>query len=302
MSVCAKHKFASMAPKNVKRSSGQLKDASRKAKAKPTPRNRYQPRKTLPDDGKPLWYNHQTSACARVEHPDWPKHFLDLFGAEEWAALRQAYKGRLTINVFSDHCGMTTEMFAGRQIRDYLREQYEVDVVFRLYIACDNCPKAKEVTIANHQPVHFTSDVYHRDLRCCTYECDLCEKTHDLPSNGIDIYMSGFPCTPFSSRGTRTGFDHKDGNQYMQTCKTIQCLRPVFFGIENVCAKKKADHDTSELACIIAHMEKELPDYIILSLDGLDPRQGGYPTSKSRFFAVGGRRDQIQVVVFLSVA
>ena len=255
-------------------------------------KSKYTPKRVEPDTG-PTWYMKNIDAVKNLEHPQWAVHFLSLFGETVWGALKQLFNGKLTINVWSDHCGMTTEMFASKHLRSYLYATYGVDVIFRLYGACDKCTKAKELTMINHSPDHFTSDIYHRNLQAGTYDCDKCQSTHALPSDGIHMYLSGFPCTPWSSRGTRTGFEHADGKQYLQTCDTISWMNPVFFCIEHV-LPQNSHSDRTEYAEMIRHMGAKLPNFNILSLAGIDPRHSGYPASKPRFLAVGGRTDQIQ--------
>ena len=50
----------------------------------------------------------------------------------------------------------------------------------------------------------------------------------------IDLYISGFPCQPFSIAGSRKGFNDKRGNVFWSCLDVIKTKEPTYFVLENV--------------------------------------------------------------------
>jgi DNA-cytosine methyltransferase len=58
--------------------------------------------------------------------------------------------------------------------------------------------------------------------------------TASIKTGAVDVYVAGFPCNPWSSRGSRSGFDHDDASLFFECAKAIQAIRPKAFILENV--------------------------------------------------------------------
>jgi hypothetical protein len=94
--------------------------------------------------------------------PDWCSHFVDVFSP---ALARVCDKlGETCINVWSDHCGMTVEMFSLGDISRVLSEKLGSKITFKLHCACDNDSKAEKFTMMNHKPLHFSPDIFQRSF------------------------------------------------------------------------------------------------------------------------------------------
>ena len=52
---------------------------------------------------------------------------------------------------------------------------------------------------------------------------------HSLPSSGIDLYVAGFPCTPWTRRGSRQGWDSPDIKPFKIGFKTIRRIQPALW-------------------------------------------------------------------------
>ena len=50
----------------------------------------------------------------------------------------------------------------------------------------------------------------------------------------MDILTGGFPCQPFSSRGTQGGFDDERGQLYREIVRVLKGSSPKSFILENV--------------------------------------------------------------------
>ena len=73
----------------------------------------------------------------------------------------------------------------------------------------------------------------HRAAFGSCLQADVCEMALDeIPSH--DVLVAGFPCQPFSSSGTRTGFKHNSGNVFEALMRIIRSRKPRFVMLENV--------------------------------------------------------------------
>ena len=61
---------------------------------------------------------------------------------------------------------------------------------------------------------------------------DLCAQT-DLPAD-VDVLTAGFPCQPFSERGTQQGFRDERGHLYREIVRVLRASHPKSFIFENV--------------------------------------------------------------------
>ena len=86
--------------------------------------------------------------------------------------------------------------------------------------SCDNDPDAEAFIRATNPPRVFFSDMLKRDLRA-------------IPD--IDIYVCGFPCTPFSSlRGHATKLlKEPAAKPYFATLDMLRAKRPCLAILEN---------------------------------------------------------------------
>lgn len=157
----------------------------------------------------------------------------------------------------------------------------KLGVRFTYAFASEIDEKARKTLLANlersrSQPKHFYNDMTLRD-----------ENT--LPK--IDLYVSGFPCQPFSISGSRKGFDHTSGKLFFSCIRTIRKTQPSYFVLENV--KGLYLHDSGKTWKIIeAELEKLSVEcgYVIKHalLNTLDY---GIPQNRERIYIVGSLND-----------
>ena len=73
----------------------------------------------------------------------------------------------------------------------------------------------------------------HRDIHGDCLTLDVCDiNPTELPSH--DVLISGFPCQPFSTSGSQTGFHHPSGNVFDAISRILEENMPSFVILENV--------------------------------------------------------------------
>ena len=135
-------------------------------------------------------------------HPQWEMHFLGLLAD---AFRFQDLHGPMVLNVWSDCACMGTEMFTGRRLSEVIKEQYGATIEFRLFCFSEIDPKSFEFVCKNHNPRHGCKDVLARNFQTGEFTCSICDAKEKMPTQGIDIYIAGFPCSLFSKKGLRLG-------------------------------------------------------------------------------------------------
>ena len=116
-------------------------------------------------------------------------------------------------------------------------------------------------------------DITKRDLR-------------DVP--GIDVYICGFPCQPFSKCGKRGGFEDPRGNVFFACVELIRRKKPRYFVLENV--PGILSHARGETWAVIeehlAALERECGYRVEWRL--LNSRlHAGVPQNRPRIYIVG---------------
>ena len=139
-----------------------------------------------------------------ADHPDWAAHVVSILGPF-LRSLPQLCTPCLRLHVWADCVGLCSEMCAGREVEQSLRRLLGVDVKFILHGACDECPHSKKFVMQNYAPTHWSDDVCDRDWETGAYTDTAADPAvcRQLPDTGIDIYVAGWPCGPFSHRGVR---------------------------------------------------------------------------------------------------
>jgi site-specific DNA-cytosine methylase len=234
--------------------------------------------------------------------PTWPRHFLGAVAEAFHAYAAQRGGGDIVVNVWSDCAGLSTELLAGRDISATAAELFGMRLQFHQYGACDNSDHSKEFIIANHCPKRFSQDIFARDFASGRYQCSVTGTAQELPKRGLDVYCAGFPCTPWSTRGNRLGWDDKNSKHAFQCVKTIAYTLPAIYILENVVSMQHARSDDSGGAAVDitdfndlqAFLAKNLPLHQHMVITNLNPLHAGYPVQRNRFYIVGVRKDQFE--------
>ena len=103
-------------------------------------------------------------------------------------------------------------MFALRELTIQLHALVGVIGKRTLYCTCDMDKMSQIFSVLNHGPRHVSSQTRHRNIEAGQYYCEEHNANHDLPRAGVDLYVGTYPCSPWSRRGKRTGFDHPDSD------------------------------------------------------------------------------------------
>ncbi len=104
----------------------------------------------------------------------------------------------------------------------------------------------------------------------------------DVP--GIDLYVCGFPCQPFSAAGRKNGFAHESGNVFWSCFEVIKTKKPKYFILENV--KGLLSNDKGKTWKTVRGALNELDDYTV-EWKILNTKDYGIPQNRERLFIVG---------------
>jgi DNA (cytosine-5)-methyltransferase 1 len=104
----------------------------------------------------------------------------------------------------------------------------------------------------------------------------------------IDLYVCGFPCTPWSSIGKRDGFDHKSGNVFWSCLDVIRTKQPKYFLLENV--KGLLSHNKGKTWDIIwFELTKLAESGYHVNWKILNTRDYGIPHNRERLYILGSK-------------
>eukprot|EP00974_Lingulodinium_polyedra_P105404 10206164-Lingulodinium_polyedra.AAC.1 len=66
----------------------------------------------------------------------------------------------------------------------------------------------------------------HLNFQIGQVHCNKHDDNHDMPRNGVDLYVGTYPCPLWPRRGKRTGFVHPDAKASIIGFKTIVFICP----------------------------------------------------------------------------
>ena len=265
-------------------------DPKDKPKAHPKAKRKAQPKQTGDD------LNHQgddlMGYIGAAKHPRWAAHIASIL-RPFLQHLPQLGGLRLRLHLWSDCAGICSEMCSAPQVAAALRELYGVEVELILHGASDSCPQSKKFIFQNFDPKHWSKDIIcDRNLTTGDY---IDSKTDPpvicrLPSTGIDIYIAGWPCGPFSHKGERKREDDAKGNIIWAVINSIKLMNPAFIILENVSAVTETTNDDL-WAKVREAFQQSLPNHSVVEMKGMSPLLEGYPNQRDLLCIVGSRND-----------
>lgn len=192
-----------------------------------------------------------------------------------------------TLQVWSDCSGLATEMFASRELRKAMMDGVGIDVKWVLYCACETDKRARQYIKANHSPAHCSDDMMHRNFEEGKFWCEMCMDNHQLPREGIDVYVAGYPCSPWSRKGLRTDFEHPEIQPFLIGMQMVNFVRPAVWLMETTGGVE--DHrngaDESALDKVLRHIRETVrTPYVTQVVRNVTPAWSGYPTRRPRVF------------------
>lgn len=143
------------------------------------------------------------------------------------------------------------------------------------------------VLAVDHDP---DAVLVHRMAHGTAVEGDVTQLSpQDVPH--AHVWVAGFPCQPFSSSGSRSGFGHKSGNVFEHLARLIGDREPPVVVLENVegLLTNKAGHTFASILHALTGCGYEV-DWLVMNL-----RWYGVPQSRRRLFVVAAKRGVLRV-------
>ena len=103
----------------------------------------------------------------------------------------------------------------------------------------------------------------------------------------LDFYVVGFPCTPFSVRGAKLGFDDDVAQTFWSTVRTVSTMRPRGVLLENV--KGLA---TSKCLGTVLKALQVVKGYIVQAVT-VNAKDFGVPQNRNRIYIMMLRKDAL---------
>ena len=221
--------------------------------------------------------------------PCWASHVVRAL--QEHGHLPSTKQARaLSLTLWSDCSGINSEMFALSEIGKALHEASGTSVSWNLYFACDSDRRCLKFADLNFQPQHTSAAMENRHFETGKIWCEKHQENHDLPQQGVDLYVGTYPCAPWSRRGKRTGFSHPDAHTLIIGLDTIVFLAPAVWVIE--IGEMPGTAGMSEIMEKVSGViNRGRTGYTIQTIKNLTPAWSGYPVRRTRLFICGWRQD-----------
>jgi len=171
------------------------------------------------------------------------------------------------LKIGTDCSGMETPVMALKKLK----------VPYEHCFSCDIDKHVKTQILKNFPPKVWFDDLMTRD--------------NSLASTpGVDLYLAGFPCQPFSAAGLQKGFKDKRGMVFYGCADYIDTKRPRAFVLENV--KRLMTHDKGNTFKQVMHTLKGIGEGAYeVQCQLLNSQEHGVPQSRPRIYIVGIRKD-----------
>lgn len=224
------------------------------------------------------------------EHPAWAEHLVHML-LQQGLLPRIPSMTECKLRVWSDCSGINSEMFALEAISKALVEILGIHLRVSMYCSCDLDKECLRLTQMRYRPQHLCSNIVERNFQLGQFYCMLAEKNITLPREGIDLYVGTYPCSPWSRRGKRSGWDHPDIIPLHIGIQTVEYMRPATFVFE--LGELPAQAAREEIQQKIAELLNKAgsPMYVMQTVSGLNPGFSGYPIHRPRLFVLGWRMD-----------
>ena len=244
------------------------------------------------EDSQPAWADQGVDlGIARQASVDWARGTVRRLQSDRFLG----EKGKtLQLQIWADCGGVGTAKLAGDELTRAIAQEHDINVTMVLHTYCDKDPHAQRFVLQNMQPKHITPSMEQRNFKTNTYYCQRCATNHQLPVGEIDVYVAGFPCTPWTRRGKRRGWDHPDVLPMKIGFKTIKVVQPAVWLYEVPEGVDDCRHGSQEsgLDQIQKYVSKVMAGaYHVHVVRGVDPTWFGYPIRRPRVFMLGWRGD-----------
>jgi DNA-cytosine methyltransferase len=134
-----------------------------------------------------------------------------------------------------------------------------------------------QLAIDNNQDAIDVHKLVHGEALYANIE----EVTTDTIPN-VDVWVAGFPCQPFSTSGSKKGFEHHSGNVFEHLIRLIKTKGPSIIVLENVegLLTNKSGHTFAVILSRLTELDYRV-DWIVEDLQWF-----GVPQSRPRLFII----------------
>lgn len=178
-------------------------------------------------------------------------------------------RNKKILHVASDCSGIDTPIMALR----------ELGIPYRHVFSSEINEEVRDLISLNFNPELLFGDITQRDHQT------------ELKNKKVDLYISGFPCQPFSSVGKREGLKDKKGRGsiFFHVLETIKTTKPTVFVLENVKGLLYDNGGKTFKKILKLLNELKNPEYNIYH-QLLDTQHYGLPQQRRRVYIVGIRK------------
>jgi len=178
-------------------------------------------------DRKPTEWFQLASPLAQ---PEWADHLVS-------CAAVAGITASVVLNVWGDCAGMGSEVFACKKIAAAIaRANPDFQLEIHASGACDKNANSLYFLEKNHDPKILSRNMTDRTIiDGKVWDQDLKTGAAAQIPDGLDVYVLGFPCTPWSLRGAGAGYDDPNAKPLFVGLATIAEVKPKVFVLECVC-------------------------------------------------------------------
>ena len=197
---------------------------------------------------------------------------------------------KVQLQAWSDCSGINAEKFAWADLQDAIRRIIGAEVSLTLYYTCDSDARSIAFAKANHHPRHVGTNMTQRNFTSGLFWSTSDTEDLPMPPAGVDLYVGTYPCSPWSRRGLRTGWNHPSVEPFRIGLQTICHIQPAVWMIElgEIPDMTALDEILSDIQKML---EAEGRKYIIQVVRSLGPQAQGYPIRRPRTYFLGWRQD-----------
>jgi len=160
----------------------------------------------------------------------------------------------------------------------------------RLLYACDITPASQRWLQSAFVHQHLLPDMRKRKFSGTgMHTSDVDGMPVFVPKGQVDVYVCGFPCQPFSTKGQQLQFEDDNVQPFFAMARTVACLRPRIVVAENVMGLRSH----GALAQVKEVLAK-INGYQVIVLDGLSNHHFGLPQHRPRIYILMLRIDAVQ--------
>ena len=145
-----------------------------------TKRSKPSPAQYTPESAPPLASSPAWAQAVPAPHPSWAAHAVSTLRKDGHFPARAGREKTIELNVWSDCSGINSEMCALRELSAQLRALVGVVVKWVLYCTCDSDPKSRRFSELNHDPVHVSDWMEHRNIETGQFWC-----SNGQPGSGL---------------------------------------------------------------------------------------------------------------------